>query len=287
MSEKPHTVILYHAGCPDGFGAAYAAWKKFGTDAEYIPVMHGFPPPEDLEKRELFFVDFCYPQDVMDTLLKKAESVTVLDHHLGNRDVVESIPQHVFDKDRSGATIAWSFFHPETPVPLFLRYVQEGDLYTFRLPDSHAVLSYCYAQPFHFEAWDSLATRMGDDAERAKIIERGTIYAEYHDILVEQMANKAKLVLFEGHECYLANTASMFASDLGNNLAKKRPPMGIVVKLFGEDLHVSLRSLKPFDVSEIARKYGGNGHPQAAAFLLRWGDKLPWTFLEEDEAARH
>jgi hypothetical protein len=25
------TIILYHLDCPDGFGAAWAAWKKFSS----------------------------------------------------------------------------------------------------------------------------------------------------------------------------------------------------------------------------------------------------------------
>src|SRR3989338_9515798 len=45
------TAILYHANCPDGFGGAYAAWKKFGDSAEYIPVKHGKPIPENLTAR--------------------------------------------------------------------------------------------------------------------------------------------------------------------------------------------------------------------------------------------
>src|SRR3989344_4002350 len=101
------TVILYHADCPDGFGAAYAAWKKFGEDAEYIPVKHGKPPPEGLTGRKVYLIDFCYPKDIMDTLVATAGSVIVLDHHEGIKNVVESMSEHIYDAKRSGATIAW------------------------------------------------------------------------------------------------------------------------------------------------------------------------------------
>ena len=58
MSEnKKEIVILYHGGCPDGFGGAYAAWKKFGDAAEYIPVQHDRVVPEGLAGRKLFFID--------------------------------------------------------------------------------------------------------------------------------------------------------------------------------------------------------------------------------------
>src|ERR1035437_6940239 len=106
MHENPkEIVVLYHGGCPDGLGGAYAAWKKFGDTAEYIPAKHGKPLPEGLEGRKLYFIDFSYPQEIMDGVVKTATSVTVLDHHLGTKEIVESMPDFIFDEKRSGATI--------------------------------------------------------------------------------------------------------------------------------------------------------------------------------------
>lgn len=279
--------ILYHGGCPDGFGGAYAAWKKFGDEAEYIPVKHGKPVPDGLAGRDVYLIDFCYPKEAMDGLLEIARSVTVLDHHLGIREVVEAMPNHVFDEKRSGATIAWDYFHPGAPTPMLLRYVEDGDLYVFKLPDSRAALAYMYAQPFHFDTWDALAAELEDETRRAKRIERGKVYAEHFAVLVEQIANKASIVSFEGHECYLVTAADMFASDVGNRLARLKPPIGIVVNFHGDVLNVSLRSDSSADVSAIARKYGGNGHPRAAAFKRAWGEPLPWTVVKEHENPRH
>jgi uncharacterized protein len=283
MSDKM-IAVLYHGGCPDGFGGAFAAWKKFGDAAEYIPVQHGRPAPENLNGKELYFVDFCYTQEVMDTLTPIAKSVTVLDHHLGNRDVVERMPTHVFDNTHSGASIAWSYFHPNTPVPLLLQYVEDGDLYVFKLPDSRALLAYMYAQPFHFETWDTLCMQLENDATRAVIIEKGKIYAEHFAIIVEQIVKKATLVSFEGHECYLVTAASMFTSDVGNRLAELKPPFAMVASVHGDAINVSLRSNPSIDVSAIARKYGGNGHPQSSAFSLSWGRPLPWTVVEDEHS---
>jgi len=278
--------ILYHGGCPDGFGGAYAAWKKFGDTAEYIPVKHGHTVPEGLAGRTLYFIDFCYPQDVMDNIVETAASVTVLDHHLGSKEVVESMPIYVFDKKHSGATIAWSYFHHTVPVPTLLTYVEDGDLYVFTLPDSRAVLSYVYAHRFTFEEWDRLAQELEESRTRGLMIEKGKIYAEHFAILVEQIANKATLISFEGFECYLVTAADMFASDVGNRLACLKPPIGIVANFHGDILNVSLRSYPSVDVSVIARKYGGNGHPQASAFRLPWGEPLPWTVIQKHEHPR-
>jgi hypothetical protein len=285
MSEHKDIAILYHGGCPDGFGGAYAAWKKFGDSAEYIPLQHGKPAPEHLEGKDLYFIDFCYPEPIMVELEKVGKSITVLDHHEGARSVATTFPG-IFDTKRSGATIAWSYFHPEIPTPLLLEYVEDGDLYVFKLPSSRAMLAYMYAQPFHFETWDTLREQLESDTARATILERGKTYAEHFHILVEQIAQKATLVSFEGYECYLATAPHMFVSDVGNHLANMRPPLALITSFRGDTLTVSLRSDPSVDVSAIARKYGGNGHPQAAAFRLNWGDPLPWTVVKEHEDSR-
>jgi oligoribonuclease NrnB/cAMP/cGMP phosphodiesterase (DHH superfamily) len=288
MHERHKEIaVLYHGGCPDGFGGAYAAWKKFGDTAEYIPVKYGNPAPGGLADRTIYFIDFCYPKPIMDEIVRAAKSLTALDHHLGTKEVVESMPAHVFDEMRSGATIAWGYFHPDIPVPLLLQYVQDGDLYVFKLPDSRAIISYAYAHPFSFEQWDLLAGELSDDASRALAVEKGKIYAEYFAILVEQIANKATLVTFEGFECYFVTAADMFKSDVANLLWHRKPPLALAVNFHGDAMNVSLRSDPSIDVSAIARKFGGNGHPHASAFRLKWGDPLPWTVLREDENPGH
>lgn len=283
MSQHKEIAILYHGGCPDGFGGAYAAWKKFGDAADYIPVKHQRPVPENLEGKELYFIDFCYPREIMNDLIAKAKSITVLDHHLGIKDVVESMPNFVFDASRSGATIAWSYFHPDTPTPRLLQYVQDGDLYTFALPDARAILSYVYARPFHFEEWGSLARDMENEDTFEKFVKMGKIYSEYFAILVEQIANKAALVQFEGYECYIAGAGDMFTSDVGNLLARKKPPISLVLNMEDDMVSVSLRSDGTVDVSALAKKYGGGGHPRASGFRLKWGNTLPWKKIHDNE----
>jgi len=282
MNEK-NIAILYHGGCPDGFGGAYAAWKKFGDTADYIPAKPGYTVPEGLAGKHVILIDISYPKNLMDEIVKTAASVIVLDHHLGAKEIVESMPEYVFDEKRSGATIAWNYFHPDIPVPTLLKYVEDGDRYVFKLPDSRAVLAYVYAQKFTFEDWDHLISEFENDRTRGLLIEKGKIYAEYFALLVEQIAKKAVLVSFEGYECYLASTANMFTSDVGNHLVRLKPPLSIIANLHGDVINVSLRSDSSLDVSAIAQKYGGNGHPQASAFHLKWGDPLPWNVLDEHE----
>ena len=238
---------------------------------------HERPPPTSIEGKELYLLDFCYKQETMDELASKAHALTVLDHHEGVREIVESLASHVYAEDRSGATIAWTYFHPNTSVPTFLQYVEDADLYKKVSDDELAVITYCYAQPWHFDIWDEHVRRVEDPSERAQIIEQGKVYREYFDLLTHQLAGSAELVTFEGHACYLVAGERMFVTPLGALLVKKHPPLALIVRVGTEGLRVSLRGNGSVDVAALARKYGGNGHPDSAAFSLSWGDPLPWT----------
>ena len=272
-----NTAILYHGGCPDGFGAAYAAWKKFSDTADYIPVRYAQPIPKNLEGKELYLVDFCYDKDTMKELLKTSKSLMVLDHHEGNREIIKSIPQHIYDVQHSGAALTWRHFHPGTQLPTFLQYVEDADLYRMVPDEERAIITYAYAQLFHFDVWDDLVRRIDDKTERAAMVERGKVYQEYFQIIARQLASGAELVMFEGHTCYLAAGEKMFITEMGHQLQEKLPPFALIVRAGATGLRVSLRGDGTVDVAKLAQKYGGNGHPASAAFSLPWGTPIPWT----------
>ncbi|MEJ0053459.1 MAG: hypothetical protein WDN10_01890 [bacterium] len=281
----PKTIVLYHANCPDGFGAAYSAWKKFGNEAIYIPVRHGKPVPEHLAGSELYLLDFTYERQEMDALKALASRIVVLDHHEGVRDVVESIPEHIFDSKRSGATIAWSYFHPAEPVPEFLEIVAKADLYLPLADDERAIISYAYAQPFTFKNWDSFVSLVGNPEERAKLVARGLAYTEHFQLLAAQIAERAELVSFEGHEVYFVSAPRLFATEVGHLLNTTQPPFALIARAEPDgSLRVSMRADTTVDVSAIARKYGGNGHPGAASFSIDRNAPLPWTPIKHEDS---
>lgn len=277
------TVILYHGNCPDGFGGAYAAWKKFGDQAEYHALSRTAPEPESLHGATVYFIDFCYPREIMDRYVAEAGSLTVLDHHAGVRDVVEAMPAFVFDNDRSGAAIAWDYFHPDTPRPKLIEYIQDDDLFRHELPETKPVLSYLAVQPHTFELWDAIAHDLEDPARAAQLMEKLRAYREYFDLLVQYTASRAKPVLFEGHEVYMVtvNPLKPFVSAVGSVLREKHPPFALLGHAFPGGMRISMRGDGTVDLAALAQKYGGNGHRNSAAFSLPWGDPLPWEPLPE------
>lgn len=285
--HTPKTIFFYHgSGCPDGFGAAYAAWKKFGDAAEYHPLSRGEEPPvEHAEDANVYFLDFTYDKETMDRFVEAAASVTVLDHHAGVKDVIESMPNHVFDTERSGAGITWDFFHPGVPRPKLLDHVEDDDLFRFALPDTRALITYLEVQPQDFSVWDDVARKLDDEKEREAMLERARIYREYFELLVKIAVDHAKLISFEGHEVLFASSPPLksMKSLIGNQLALKHAPFGLVVSAHPEGYGVSIRGDGSVDVAEIAQRFGGNGHPSAAGFLIPREGPFPWTLIKDDE----
>jgi len=284
---NPKTIILYHGKCPDGFGGAYSAWKKFGDDAQYVGLSRGEEPPFELCLRaNLYFIDFCYPKEIMDRFVENSLRLVMLDHHAGVKDVIESMPEYVYDTERSGATISWNYFHPEVPVPKFLKHIEDDDLFLFKLPDTRALITYLEVQPFDFSFWDTISKQLEDESTSEKMFEKTRIYAEYFELLAEVAVSKAHLVSFEGYEVYFgtAHPIKSLKSLVGNLLAQKKGPFSLTVSAHPDGYGVSIRGDGSVDVSLIAAKYGGNGHPSASGFLIPREGPFPWTLIEDQIA---
>lgn len=83
-------LIIYHRSCPDGFGAAYSAWLRFGDEAEYLPMQYGEEFNPDLCKdREVYILDFSFPKDKMLEILNKCDKMVWLDHHISAQPLLK------------------------------------------------------------------------------------------------------------------------------------------------------------------------------------------------------
>lgn len=282
MTSKKETIILYHANCPDGFGAAYAAWKKYGDSAEYTPVSHGNPVPEGLEEKEVFIVDFSYPKDILLEIESKTKRLVVLDHHIGAKDAVEAVKEHVFDNNHSGAGITWNYFHLDLPLPRLLAHIEDNDLWKHVLPHGKEISAYLGIQPFTFEAFDAVVHKMEDEKEYALIIEKGRAYSEYYDFICTTVTAQAEEVQFDEFTILAVSAPRLFRSEIGHRLAKQKAPFAIVWYPHEGVWHCSLRGDGSIDLTKIAQRYGGNGHRNAAAFSVSMDRPLPFTFIRNN-----
>lgn len=157
LSSSAPTLILYHAECADGFGGAWAIWRRY-PEAEYRPVKHGEAPPTSLAGHHIVMVDFSYNRATLEAMAKDAASLVVLDHHITAEQALADLPYAYFDLNKSGAVLGWEWAHDE-PAPWLLRYIQDKDLWHWALPHSREISAALASYPFDFELWTRFEQR--------------------------------------------------------------------------------------------------------------------------------
>jgi oligoribonuclease NrnB/cAMP/cGMP phosphodiesterase (DHH superfamily) len=458
-------LVIYHANCTDGFGAAFAAWCKLGDDAEYLPMHYSDDPLKDItyEGRDVYILDFSVPREDMVRLLDRASKVVWLDHHasvmrewgegawpagvelktssgvsvwvdpedlplvekyswnahvrggavaytgggraapkneymhhlllpqkdgfvvdhinrntldnrrcnlryatrsenganmdrgskykgvtphgsgfkaqitvdgsnrvigtfaseeeaaraydiaakaqwgvfarinFGQRDPFPPTAHVVLDNNKSGALLAWEYFHPEKDVPDLIKRIDDRDRWQFKFDDSKALHAGLNAQPFTFESW-KLLTPLGTTAWASNYndaVSRGRTILSVHNEQVRHSAKKATPCTiipaiinsadsYKGpwlwspsNQCYVAglavNTPNNI-SDVGHELANASGTFGLVWYYDGATgrANCSLRSNGDYDVSAVAKAFGGGGHKNAAGFNIDMPTLLGW-----------
>jgi len=253
-------LVLYHAFCADGFGAAWAAWRRLGGEASYVPVQHGVPPPEIPSGSEVYILDFAYSRAEIEAIHGRASSLRVIDHHRTAEEELRGLDYAIFDNEKSGAVLSWEFFHPGEPVPEILRYVMDRDLWLHRLPRSREVFAGLSSYPMDFEVWTAL--------DSAKLAEEGAIVLRYQGELVALLCSSARMEDLAGYRVPVVN-APVLGSEVGEKLLKRYPEAPFVAIYFDRGdgkRQWSLRSREDFDVAAIARLFQNGGHRQAAGF---------------------
>ncbi len=269
------TQVWYHANCLDGFGAAYAAWEKFGDDALYVAVQYGHSPPEVDLGDEVYILDFSYDYDTIREIGKHSNKVVVLDHHKTAFENLEGKPYPTnikvyLDMKRSGAIMAWDFFHPLKIIPPLLLYIQDRDLWVWDMTGTKEITAGLDSYPKTFEKWEWAMVNVG------RLYDDGVAISRYRqqqiDILLNAWSRNPVYVRLNGKTGPLINGPYFLASELLNQLGQGHPFAANMITT-GEGMLFSLRSTENgADVAEIARKYGGGGHKHASGFKLNEKD---------------
>ena len=260
-------VILYHADCSDGFGGAYAAWKKFKNRAEYIAVRYSESLPENLAGKEVFMIDFCYSGANLDYLLKNTK-LTIIDHHIGAKEDVLKASSFVFELNNSGSVLAWKYFFPKKEAPKILLYVEDKDLWRWKLKESDAIYERLSAEKKDFNIWDKFGKKLQDKNGFKELVKDGKILVKFRENLLDEIIEKSFEVDFDGVRARVVNS-SVFNSRVCNRLIKMGYSVGITWFSDGNRNIISLRSDGETDVCELAKKYGGGGHKAASGFSLQ------------------
>ena len=125
-------VVIYHGNCLDGFSGAWVAYQKFGKEAFYYGVSCSSQIKNDfllfLQDKEIYFIDVCFTQDIMEKIISENRKVIIIDHHISQEDIVKLGYEYMFDVSHCASVLAFKYFFPHSKMPKILKYVEDGDL---------------------------------------------------------------------------------------------------------------------------------------------------------------
>lgn len=291
MSE----LCIYHGNCADGFGAAWSVREALGNIEFHAGVYQDNPP--EVTGKDVILVDFSYKRSVLNEMAGKARTVLVLDHHKTAADDLAGLPpplegsydsnamadwarecnapcalHALFDLERSGAGIAWDYFHGR-PRPPLIDHIEDRDLWRFNLPETREIQAAVFSYPYDFDVWTRLMyqTDLSELALQGEAIER-----KHHKDVAELVQVVTRHMRIGGHVVPMANLPYTLTSDAGHLLCGDEYPFAGCFWFTPDGWVFSLRSREDgADVGEIAKQYGGGGHKHAAGF------RIPFDQLEQ------
>jgi nanoRNase/pAp phosphatase (c-di-AMP/oligoRNAs hydrolase) len=279
MSEPHETLVIYHADCLDGLGAAWSAFCKLGNQARYIPARYGDDIPEFEAGATLYILDFSYSPQLLIDASAKAGRIILIDHHMTAMEQYDAFfkkqpaPENLsinFDMSRSGCVLTWQYFFHDLKLPKILLHIEDRDLWHFKLDGTREITTALYEKmPITFAEIGTL--------DLSELLAVGRIQVDQFTGMVSRIAKSAHRVTVESRVGLAVNAPSLFASDLGHILAEKSGTFGMIYQYDGrkQQWSFSLRSIGDYDVGQLAAGFGGGGHKNAAGFALNNNPFIP------------
>lgn len=278
-------VVLYHAECNDGImAAAIVSYFERDPTITFFPVMYSAPLPEIAPGTDVILVDFCHNNlGVMLDLLERCGSMLIIDHHDGSVELLKALMavdnlKHkltvVYDGNESGASLTWKQYSP-LQMPKVVECVRNHDLHVNKTIEDdyffYGVLTECQNISF----WTSLIS----DEERvlSLIVAGRNVYNFISNTVLPQARTKLMYAPIEGYVVPVVNVNRVLQSLVLEELCKVS-----MVAIAYEDLGNGKRKWSVRSMPEtinaaqrIARKFGGNGHENAAGFYTDASFMLP------------
>jgi oligoribonuclease NrnB/cAMP/cGMP phosphodiesterase (DHH superfamily) len=298
MVEFGRHLCIYHAGCADGFAAALVvreAYKHLPSnlqvpDCNFVPMQYGQVPEwltEEAVNAEqrlfqiIYIVDFSFPLQLLAKMAKIARTVRVFDHHKTFKEMLTQasqegyvFPENLsinFNPDMCGAQIVAEALDVKDIHKVLIDYVGDRDLWKFKLPQSKAVNAVVQNTPRTFEDYRHLSRNVTFNF--SQLVAQGDIILGIEKKQLDYLETLARPIEIEAgagvkHRGLVINAPALFSSELGNRLAQKATFGATYFQDSKGDTVFSLRSVGDFDVSNLAKAYGGGGHKNAAGFKL-------------------
>lgn len=276
-------ITLYHNADLDGFCSG-AIVKIANPDTELYGINYGDEVPWGLiEDKEVFMVDFSMqPWENMAKLDKLATKITWIDHHKTAIDEYEANKVDltkewttVLDTKKAACELCWHHFNDKSmpsAVKLLGRYdVWDLDFDECVLPFQMGMRldNWNPDSPKAISCWVNL---INDSKYWLKFHEYGETVLQYQKQVNEKMMSASFETEFEGLKFLVCNqgftNSQLFDSKFDPNkhdavmaIFYKGPEKGWTISLYSPN--------QKHNLSLIAKKMGGGGHPCACGFQVK------------------
>lgn len=257
--------IIHHNDL-DGCCSAHLVYKHLHCDKDitFIEVDYGRRVPEVNNGDDIWIVDFSFTPEIMEKWQDVASSVTWIDHHKSAVDKFATFHKLISgvrkDGDKSACALTHAYLYG-TEMPYYVQAISNIDIHNICEPDD--LLFYLGMQANDYSPANRVWLRADDHPEL--VINQGCdIYEYLMNEGVRYVADngywvKSTFGKVNGFVCNNGNIHSMKAyapeADVWATF-NYNPESKWTVILYSDTVNVE----------EIAKVFGGGGHPYAAGF---------------------
>jgi oligoribonuclease NrnB/cAMP/cGMP phosphodiesterase (DHH superfamily) len=273
--NKQYNIVMFHYPCQDGLASAYIA-HMYNHNIELYPIQHGISIDINrLKNKKVIMCDYSPSVEILDNIEKNVDSICILDHHISAQRDLTGKEYAIFDMTKSGAGLTWEHFFSEKEMPLWVQYIQDRDLWTWKLVDSRdftaALFEACSQyKSENFTELFKIFDNLSNDNNISHYIKTGKELNYILDMKVDNIIDSNKNVYYyENYMIKIIECPYELVSEVGSKITKDNIIDFAALWRYNEKdniYNVSLRANNKVDVSIIAKQFGGGGHMNAASF---------------------
>ncbi len=280
---------IYHGEDFDGMVSAAIfneAFNRFGSEDQklyFIPFNYGDKLDFDNLKGSDFIIMCDISLSTRDDMLRlkhcaiDPENFIWIDHHETAIKIIGSDFNGIRDTKRSGCYLTWEYFFPNTKMPTVVEYAARYDIWDH----NYTVLAFQYGLRYYInvlkdpesELWYKLGIGNSNKNEIESLlidfINIGKIAYEFDKTeTINSIKKNSFKILFAGYTALVVNSSEKPFS-IGSE-ALEDPDIDIYISFHmipsGEWVYGIRTNRKDINCGQIAKEFGGGGHPGAAGF---------------------
>ena len=276
-------ICIYHNPCSDGLASAWIVKTNIPNIELFSYKFQSLTDDKTIAlftDKKIIFVDCAPKLTEIDILQKICKKILVLDHHKTNKDVLynelNTKIEFVYNEKQSGCQIVWEYFHKDLPIPWFINYIADRDLWTWKLPNSKTINTGLFNdEHITFNGLDKL---LSGDTTFDTIFNIGTIYERIMEKEINKCVKTAIPMKYNEYNIWVFSGNPEYRSDAGNKLldipfADGTQPSFTVFwqyNIKGNEFWLSFRGNDNSpDLTLICSKYGGGGHKNASGCTIK------------------